>query len=181
MSRIVFSIIFLLSIISCDVKKDQSEAVNLTDTTKIMENELEGCEAKKIDLDTLSPLIHRIIHPDSTSNDIDIFSINTSNNFGYSVFEYKKEKYLSLLIEKENGYEIVGTTKLNNISEKGEIADFCQSSCSGDFLCSAYVVAEKSGKITTIKAWRINEKAKSLEEINPSAVDCTDSYYTDYD
>jgi hypothetical protein len=176
---------FFLSIlicVSCNQIENKKEKSNeLSDSTNLDRLVLQACNTSQIVLDTLSSLTHKIISPDSIMKDLNIISLNANNDFGYAVIEFEQKKYLSLIIGKDKKYEILGTARMENISPKAEIVNFCQSSCKGNSVFSAYVIEEKDGKVRTVKAWKVNEDAMALEEVNPDAVDCTDSFYNDYD
>jgi hypothetical protein len=151
------------------------------DSIKFEKPTLTECKPQQIILDTSTYLNNKIIYPDSTIAWINVVALNTSNDIGYAIVVYQDQEYLCLINYPDKDFIIVGVARLNSISKNMATVDFCQSSCSDNSICSAFVIEEKVGKVKTIKAWRVNADKRTLEAINPNAVDCTTSFYTDYD
>lgn len=160
---------------------DKTVKKEFPDSIKFERPILAECKPQVIILDTSTYLNNKILYPDSTIADISVIALHTINNIGYAIVEYQIQKYLCLIDNPDNDFIIVGAARLENISKNMTTVDFCESSCTDNSMYSALVIEEKVGKVKTIKAWRVSADKKTLEVINPSAVDCTTSFYTDYD
>lgn len=144
---------------------------------------LDSCVITILKLDTTSE-IQNLFYDSSKDfygfKMVSIHVTNGKNEMGYLILE--KGNHLTLcLMDCSNGDKIVGTTQIPSLEVKEQFVDFCQSSCNDLYKTFGVVTELKEGYIQTIRAWRVNDKDRQLEEINPTSVDCRDSFYTDYD
>ena len=100
---------------------------------------------------------------------------------GYVVFTKDKELFASL-VEWKEGFKVIGIAKLPSLKEKEELVECrytIEHQC--DLLTFGVIEVVENDIVKTIRAWQINDNEKSIEQINPSTVDFTESYNTDAD
>ncbi len=179
MKYIIRHITLILFILTYSCSEDKTEK-------KYNKTEINNpCKSSKIALDTNNELQGQIFNVEIENlMEYKIYSIHTSvgqGELGYAVF-YKNKTYVLCLIEGfENKHKIIGTLKIPPIKKNEDIVFGCQANCDSNFMDFSLVREIKKGEIKTLKAWRINDRKRQLEEISSLQVNCNEAFYRDLD
>jgi hypothetical protein len=184
---IIITSFFLVSCSSSsqDRTSSNNDSITLTpnQSTEFKETILDPCETTSIRLDTTTELQNQFFEPEKDLLDYKMVAVHATNGngeMGYVVFS-KNERLTLCLVDWKDGYKIIGATNIPNLRNNETFVDFCKSSCKDNFKTFGVVEEVKYGDVKTIRAWRVNDILRQLEEINPTSVNCTESFYTEYD
>lgn len=103
-----------------------------------------------------------------------------SDDLGYIVFAKDNGLNVALIKYENKRHKVIGVTRIPSLKGKEEFIQELYPERISKFITFGVVEANE-GKVKTIRAWRINNKNKSIEQINPSTIDFTDSYDADTD
>lgn len=183
---IITSILFVSCSPSTQKKTDSkhgSSAQTTNQSANFKEVKLAPCETTSLILDTTTKFQNQFFEPEKDLLGYKIIAVHVTNGngeMGYVVLS-KDENMILCLVDWQDGYKIIGTTNIPSLKNHETFVDLCESSCTGYFKTFGVVEEVKYGDVKTIRAWRVNDKTRQLEEIKPSSVNCTVSFYTDYD
>jgi hypothetical protein len=191
MKNLIIIIAFLIVGCSKSVSEenDKPELVETEATVQanksmdLAEVKLESCIVTSLELDTTTELQNLYYEPEKPLLDYTMETVHLSSGdggVGYLILS-KGEQYLLCLVDGSEGYKIIGATPIPSLQEEENYVDMCESSCQGDFLTFGVVKETSNSAVRTLMAWRVNDKKRVIEQINPTAVDCNSSYFTDYD
>jgi hypothetical protein len=141
------------------------------------------CETTPLILDTTTELQNQLFEPEKDIINYKTVAVHVTNGkgeMGYIVLG-NGNKLILCLVDWQEEHRIIGTTNIPNLKDNEQFVDLCESNCDGFYKTFGVVTEIKYGDIKTIRAWRVNNKARQLEEIKPTSVNCIESFYTDYD
>jgi hypothetical protein len=191
MKNFIILIVFLIAGCSKSASEENynSELVETESTVhanelmNLAELKLETCLVTSLVFDTTTILQNLYYEPEKPLLDYDMETVHVSSGagrVGYLILS-RGEQYMLCLVEGGEGYKIIGATPIPSLKEDENYVDMCESSCQGDFLTFGMVKEINDSAVRTLMAWRVNDDKKVIEQINPKAVDCNSSYFTDYD
>ena len=162
---------------------EKEATVQANKSMDLVEVKLESCLVTSLELDTTTELQNLYYEPEKPLLDYDMETVHLSSGdgrVGYLILS-KGEQYMLCLVDGSEGYKIIGATPIPSLKKEENYVDMCESSCQGDFLTFGVVKEISDSAVRTLMAWRVNDEKRVIEQINPTAVDCNDSYFTDYD
>ena len=159
-------------------KKDNSSSL----TGKTIQQKQVGKYPIELKLDITSHFQNKRIEPEDTlffGNKIYLIHVGEGDDFGYLLFK-DQNTFCIALIAWVNGYKVIGITEISGLRQGEEYIELLYSDL--PITSITFGIVEKTdSNIKTIKAWRINNSKKIIEEINPATVDFTETYNTDTD
>lgn len=186
LSMIIISILLVCCSPSTQ-DKTKNKNDSLTQTTNqssdIQEIKLTPCETILLTLDTTTEFQNQFFEPEKDllgHKAVAVHVTNGNGEMGYVILN-KNVNLILCLVDWQDGYKIIGATNIPSLKNHETFVDFCESSCTDYFKTFGVVEEIKYGDVNTIRAWRVNDKARQLEEIKPNSVNCRESFYTDYD
>ena len=191
MKNFIIIIVFLIAGCSKSASEEnykseivETEAtVHASESMDLADIKLETCLVTSLEFDTMTVLQNLYYEPEKPLLDYDMETVHLSSgdgSVGYLILS-KGEQYMLCLVDGSEGYKIIGITPIPSLKEDESYVDMCESSCQDDFLTFGVVKGISDSAVRTLMAWRVNDKKRVIEQINPRAVDCNGSYFTDYD
>jgi len=191
MKNLIIIIAFLIAGCSTSASEEnykselaETEAtVHANESLDLGETNLETCLVTSLEFDTTTELQNLYYEPEKPFLDYDVETVHVSSGegrVGYLIIS-KGEQYMLCLVDGSEGYKIIGATPIPSLKKEEQYVDMCESSCQGDFLTFGVVKEISDSAVRTSMAWRVNDEKRVIEQINPTAVDCNGSYFTDYD
>lgn len=110
--------------------------------------------------------------------DQSIADVSLDTDIGYVVFSCNGD-YSLAFVDGHNGFQVIGITKIGVLNENEEFIQYLYPLKKNDELVFGIVKLIKDQVITT-KAWKVQSNRR-ITQLNPKAVDFTDSYYADTD
>jgi hypothetical protein len=189
--KLYIIIAFLVTSCSTSVSEENPEyvleeteaTVQSNDSLDIAKVKLDSCLVTYLELDTTTELHNLYYETEKPLLDYQTQAVHVSSGdgqLGYLVLS-KGDQFLLCLVDGSEGYKIIGATPIPSLKKDENFVDLCETSCQGDFLTFGVVKEISDSAVRTLMAWRINDKKRVIEQINPTAVDCNSSFYTDYD
>jgi hypothetical protein len=165
-------------------EKQNVDSINVSNNNERMnfdKVELKPCVITVLNLDTTNELQSKHFNPEKVLlgyKQILYHLTYGTGEMGFAVLS-KNNKLTLCLVDCQNNDKIIGTTNIQPLENKEQFVELCQSSCNDYFKTFGVVEEIKYGQVKTIRAWRVNDKDKVIEQLNPESVDCRDSFYTD--
>ena len=181
------NILFLLLgciLFSCQSSHDKTTENQITGTgTEKNVDTLNNFNTVQLKLNTTTPFQHKYFGVDDSLffgfKEI-ITDVSLGDDLGYVVFTKDNGFHVALVKYENRRLKVIGITNIPNLKGKEEFVQGRYPESIRKFTTFG-VVEVNEGKVKTIRAWRINNKNKCLEQISPATVDFADSYNTDTD
>jgi hypothetical protein len=147
---------------------------------------LDSCNPKPFKLDTSYELYNKSINIEADTPVLNYKRVSLHmrfgiGNLGHAVLRKANNYFLALLVDSGNYIKIRAIREIDNRpKENQEFVHYCNSSCEAYYKPFALVEEIGKHKLKTIKVWAINSKTRTIDVINPSAVDCRSNYYAAY-
>ena len=109
-----------------------------------------------------------------------IIEVDLGDDLGYVVFAKDNGLNAALIKYENERHKVIGITRIPNLKGKQEFVQGLYPESIRKFRTFG-VVEVKEDKVKTIRAWKINNKNKCFEQIDPTTIDFTDSYNADTD
>lgn len=191
MKNFIIIIAFLITGCSKSSSEENSKSelveteatVHSNESMDLAEVKLETCLVTSLEFDTTTVLQNLYYEPEKPLLDYNTETVHVSSGngrVGYLILS-KGEQYMLCLVDGSEGYKIIGATPIPSLKAEENYVNMCESSCQDDFLTFGVVKEISDSAVRTLMAWRVNDKKRVIEQINPKAVDCNGSYFTDYD
>jgi len=109
-----------------------------------------------------------------------LMHVSFGSDNGYVVFS-NGEEFMVALVKGDNEFKVkvIGITRIEGIKDDEEFTQLIYPYDSLDNKIFG-IIKLVNDKVVTIKAWKVGSK-KRFEQLVPSTVDFTESYYTDKD
>lgn len=134
----------------------------------------------ELKIDTTSQFQNKQIEPEDSlffGNEKFLTHLIEGDETGYVLFSDSLGFQIAL-IDWANGYKVIGVTRISVLSQGEEYIELLYSNSPITSITFG-IIKPLGSEIKTIKAWRINDSKKLIEEIDPSTVDFTETYNTE--
>ncbi|ALJ00702.1 hypothetical protein [Rufibacter tibetensis] len=191
MKNFIILLTFLIGSCSTTISEEyhKSELEKIENTVKsdnpmdVAEVGLDSCLVTSLELDTTTELQNQLYETEKLLPGYQMQTVHVlsgEGSLGYLILS-KGEQFMLCLVDGTEGYRIIGATPIPSLKKDEYFVDLCESSCKGDFLTFGVAKEKSDNAVRTLRAWRVNYEKRVIEQINPTAVDCNSSYFTDYD
>jgi hypothetical protein len=185
MEKFIF-ILIICATLGCQSTNRKTQKSNTANSPIPRQTESSNLEAgiyepTKLPLETTTDLQDRYFkEDDSTFLGFEKILIDVSfgESIGYVVFA-QNNQFKVALIEWQKGFKVIGIATLASTISTGEFIQGLYPSNRWKFKTFGRIELTKTNSVRTLQAWQINDKDKSIEEINPLTVDFTESYNTE--
>ena len=134
----------------------------------------------ELKVDTTSQFQNKQIEPEDSlflGNKKFLIHVIEGDGIGYILFS-DSVGFQVALIDWANSYKVIGVTRISGLSQGEEYIELLYSDSPITSITFG-IIKPLGSEIKTIKAWRINDSKKLIEELNPSTVNFTETYNTE--
>jgi len=169
---------------SCQSSHNKTTENQISETgTEKNVGKLNNVKTVQLKLDTTTTFQNKYFEVDDSlffGLETFITEADLGDDLGYLVFAKDNGLSVALIKYENERHKVIGITRIPNLKGKEEFVQGLYPESIRKFRTFG-VIEVNEDKVKTIRAWRINNKNKCFEQINPTTVDFTDSYNTDTD